>query len=185
MPQKPKRHSTSVVPKVSRSKAIDSNTSDAGALGEALVAQWLRDRGWLVLQQRWRCRWGELDLVAGQPSPQHPTQPIALSFVEVKTRSRGNWDCDGALAITARKRAKLWKTAQLFLAAHPAWADLPCQFDVALVCCRPIAIGKQNPTGKALPDQRNSNSLELAQPDAIAGYRLTLQDYIPAAFTLD
>jgi putative endonuclease len=179
MPQKPKRHSASVVPKVSRSKAIDSNTSNAGALGEALVAQWLRDRGWLVLQQRWHCRWGELDLVAGQPSPQHPTQPITLSFVEVKTRSRGNWDCDGALAITARKRAKLWKTAQVFLAAHPTWADLPCQFDVALVYCRPIA------PERALPDQRDSTSLDLAQTAAISGYRLTLQDYIPAAFTLD
>ncbi len=171
MPQTPK-HS-------SKSKATNPEASNAGALGEALVAEWLCDRGWLVLQQRWHCRWGELDLVIGQPSPQNPTQPIALAFVEVKTRSRGNWDYDGALAITARKRSKLWKTAQLFLADHPAWAELPCQFDVALVCCR------QTPKKAALL-QNEATPLDAVQAKAaIAGYHLTLQDYIPAAFTLD
>ncbi len=145
--------------------------SNPGAAGEAFVAQWLCDRGWLILQQRWHCRWGELDLVIGQPSPTVPTQPIALAFVEVKTRSQGNWDSDGALAITTRKRAKLWKTAQLFLSKHPAWAELPCQFDVALVCCRPsltTAVSQADPTATAVRD-----------------YQLTLQDYISAAFTLD
>lgn len=145
-----------------------------GALGEALVAQWLGDRGWLILQQRWHCRWGELDLVVGQPSLQAPTQPIALAFVEVKTRSRGNWDSDGALAITARKRSKLWKTAQLFLADHPDWAELPCQFDVALVCYQ------QLPRKNAAPDAH-----AMQKTAAIADYHLTLQAYIPAAFTLD
>ena len=182
MPQKPKRRSAKTVLKTA-SQASDSNKSNAGALGEALVAAWLHDRGWLVLQQRWHCRWGELDLVAGQPSPQQPTQPIALSFVEVKTRSRGNWDYDGALAITARKQAKLWKTAQLFLAAHPAWAELPCQFDVALVCCQPIAPEKT--PEKTLPLHSHSSAPNPVQAAAIVGYRLTLQDYIAAAFTLD
>lgn len=178
MPSKPKRLSENAIP-ATHAQALDAGTSDVGALGEALVAQWLCDRGWLVLQQRWRCRWGELDLVAGQPSPQHPTQPIALAFVEVKTRSRGNWDHDGALALTVRKRAKLWKTAQLFLADHPTWAELPCQFDVALVCCRQIT------SGKVSPSQSKSVPLALTETAAIAGYYLTLQDYIPAAFTLD
>jgi putative endonuclease len=161
------------------SQATSSEAPNAGALGEALVAQWLCDRGWLMLAQRWHCRWGELDLVVGQPSPQHPTQPISLAFVEVKTRSRGNWDGDGALAITARKRSKLWKTAQLFLADHPAWAELPCQFDVALVSCR------QAPKKAALP-QNEATPLDSSQTKAaIAGYQLILQDYIAAAFTLD
>lgn len=161
-----------------RSNRQTTEASNVGTLGEALVAQWLRDRGWLILQQRWHCRWGELDLVAGRPSPQEPTQPIALAFVEVKTRSRGNWDCDGALAITARKRAKLWKTAQLFLAAHPAWAELPCQFDVALVCHR-------HSLKEASLLQRPSTSSGSSGEGMEAGYRLILQDYIPAAFTLD
>lgn len=180
MPPKPKRRSNDTVPKAPPRKALNPDSDDVGALGEALVAQWLSDRGWLVLQQRWHCRWGELDLVVGQPSQQQPTQPMTLSFVEVKTRSRGNWDSNGALAITAGKQRKLWKTAQLFLATHPEWAELPCQFDVALVCCKAIT------PSRVLPSQQDL--MELGSPQATietAGYRLILQDYIAAAFTLD
>ena len=168
MPPPPKRNARA------KPKSLQPDALDVGALGEALVAQWLCDRGWLLLQQRWHCRWGELDLVVGRASAETPEQPIALAFVEVKTRSRGNWDSDGALAITARKRAKLWKTAQLFLLAHPQWAELPCQFDVALVCCR------HKPQKTALP-----KAALVQRAATIAGYDVTIQDYIPAAFTLD
>jgi len=36
---------------------------DIGVLGEDLVARWLQSSGWTILQRRWRCPWGELDLV--------------------------------------------------------------------------------------------------------------------------
>jgi putative endonuclease len=165
---------------------------DPGSLGEQLVADWWLSQGALILQQRWHCRWGELDLIIGQPQgkpPQprqaqlrHPPQevqaqahcPYALAFVEVKTRSAGNWDADGALAITRTKQKKLWKTAQLFLSEHPAWAELPCQFDVALVDCRRL------PWAQAMPiqDPRDRYSR------IASGYRLTLHDYIPNAFDI-
>ncbi|NEQ27256.1 MAG: YraN family protein [Microcoleus sp. SIO2G3] len=102
-----------------------------GIAAEALVADWLIAQGWAIEFRRWRCRWGELDLVARQ------IQPIAtIAFIEVKARSRGNWDADGLLAITTQKRAKLIQAAQLFLADHPQWADCACRFDVALVSTR-------------------------------------------------
>lgn len=158
--------------KLSASTA-QSNQPDLGAMGEELVTRWLRDRGWVVLQRRWHCRWGELDLVIAQVTPESP-QPIALAFVEVKTRSRGNWDADGALAITRRKQAKLWKAAQLFLVKYPELAELPCQFDVALVCCQ--RTGRRNTGSKGMPRQSDPTTIEMN------GYQLTLQDYIPAAF---
>ena len=141
------------------SNLVGSAALDRGLLGEAWVAEWLQQQGWVILQQRWRCKWGELDLVVAQGTATHPT---CLAFVEVKTRSSGNWDEDGALAVTARKQAKLWKAAQLFLIQHPDWAELPCRFDVALVNCRAV---------------RRSTS-----PDA--NYQFSLQHYLPAAFTL-
>lgn len=90
------------------------STQDIGILAEAIVAQWLIGQGWQILQRRWHCRWGELDLIAQiESSRLQPTQ-AALAFVEVKARSSGNWDNGGLLAITPQKQAKLWQAAQFF-----------------------------------------------------------------------
>jgi putative endonuclease len=145
---------------------------DTGSLGEALVCRWLTGQGWKVLCQRWRSRWGELDLVIGQPDPDGESLALIV-FVEVKTRRDRNWDDDGRLAITARKQAKLWKTAQLFLAEHPELAHLPCRFDVALVSCERL-IGAVDLT------QVNGQTVAIA-----SGHRLALCDYIQSAFTGD
>ena len=42
-----------------------STTKDLGDRGENLTADWLLSRGYQILDRRWRCRYGELDLVAG------------------------------------------------------------------------------------------------------------------------
>lgn len=155
--------------------------SRVGQLGEDLVAHWLQLQGWRVIGRGWHSRWGELDIVAqhipNAGSAQTPTQrPLpCVAFVEVKTRSRGNWDANGLLAITAQKQAKLWKTAQLFLAQHPGLACLPCRFDVALVTCRRSPI--PSPTS-GLP-----NDLQLGQTVEFSGYQLTLQTYLESAFS--
>jgi putative endonuclease len=141
------------------------SSADKGALAEALVAQWLTQQGWEILDRRWTCRLGELDLVAYHPAP------ARLLFVEVKARSSGNWDADGMLAVNAGKQAKLWRAVRLFLADYPHLAELPCSFDVALVRCRKGGQG-------IAPD----SPVAIGEGRAIAGYTLTLQQYIPAAF---
>lgn len=96
-----------------------------GNAGEAFVSNLLEANGWQILAIRWRCRWGELDVIARDRT--------WLIFVEVKTRSRGNWDLNGMLAITPQKQRKLWRSAREFLAHHTYLATLACRFDVALV----------------------------------------------------
>ncbi|NEQ97538.1 MAG: YraN family protein, partial [Cyanothece sp. SIO2G6] len=99
-----------------------------GQRGEELVSEWLQQLGWQVLHQRWRCRWGELDIVAQTPKP----TPMII-VVEVKVRNQKSWDNAGLLAITPQKQRKLWQAAELFLAEHEDLADYPYRFDVALV----------------------------------------------------
>ncbi|MDB9493571.1 YraN family protein [Spirulina major CS-329] len=110
-----------------------------GYWGEIRVQQWLQCRGWQVLHHRWRCRRGELDLVAQEPNHQ------ALVFVEVKTRGDRNWDHHGLLAITPRKQAQLWHTAELFLGEFPQYSTVPCRFDLALVQYRGVIHGALTP----------------------------------------
>lgn len=145
---------------------IDSGEKnlDPGQLGEQFVGHWLRSQNWNLLHHRWRCPTGEIDLIA--------TSPSTLAFVEVKTRSRGNWDADGLLAITAQKQAKIRQTAEQFLATYPDWAEFPCRFDVALVRYQKLTTTSSD----------FCPPIALNQPILWAGYRLTLQDYIPGAF---
>ncbi|MCT7990347.1 YraN family protein [Laspinema olomoucense] len=160
-----------------------------GLWGEAFVAQWLLDKGWEIWARRWRCRWGEIDLIAGQSSYTTQSNPVVkgdlsphlvrsegglLAFVEVKTRSPGSWDAGGLLAISPGKQAKLIQTAQLFLAEHPELAEFPCRFDVALVQYHRQRRSPQS--GVNLPGDRAGQS----QPTT--DYCFTLHDYICGAF---
>ncbi len=96
-------------------------------LGEKIVGQWLENKGYIILNYRWRCRWGEIDIIATNEREQ------VTIFVEVKTRSLYNWDENGLLAITDKKQEKIKMTAAMFLSENPHLAELPCRFDVALV----------------------------------------------------
>ena len=59
------------------------STSDIGSRGEDIAMQWLRDRGFLIVERNWRIGHYEIDIIA-----QHYD---ILHFVEVKTRSKGGW----------------------------------------------------------------------------------------------
>ena len=94
-----------------------------GDRGEAAVAALLERQGCTIEAWQYRCRWGEIDLIAR-------TADGILSCVEVKTRSPQAIAAPRE-AVTPAKQRKLRHTAGWYL-AQTGW-DGPCRFDVAEV----------------------------------------------------
>lgn len=96
--------------------------NERGVLAEQLAAQYLQDRGLILLQTNYRCRFGEIDLVLQDSD--------TIVFVEVRLRSNNAFG-GAAASIDARKQAKLLRTAQHYLATLPRIP--PCRFDAVLM----------------------------------------------------
>ncbi|MCP3979724.1 MAG: YraN family protein [bacterium] len=94
-----------------------------GLRGEHAAALALERRGLSVLQRRYRCRLGEVDLVARDGD--------AIVFVEVKAR-RGSGYGEPAEAVTPAKQRRLARVALRYLQQR-GWLERPCRFDVVEV----------------------------------------------------
>ena len=90
--------------------------TEIGALGERLAADHLTGLGLRIVARNWRCRYGELDMIAVDPDTG------AVIFVEVKTRT-GDGFGGLAEAVTAQKVRRLRRLAGIWLAAQDQrWA---------------------------------------------------------------
>lgn len=93
---------------------------ERGIRGERYAADFLADRGYDLLARNWRCRYGEIDLIA--------TDQETVVFVEVKTR--GGYDFGGPWeAVTPAKQNRIRRLASIWLAERQgSW--VPVRFDV-------------------------------------------------------
>lgn len=82
-----------------------------GVLGEELSAFLLADLGYRIRERNFRCRFGEIDLIAERGK--------YLCFVEVKSRGSGAVS-QPRESITPRKQQKLILTAKYYLNGHAA-----------------------------------------------------------------
>lgn len=80
-----------------------------GSRGEDLAAEYLSGDGFTILDRNWRCRYGELDIIAAEGE--------VLVFVEVKTRT-GRAFGTPAEAVTHTKLRRLRRLAGIWLAAQ-------------------------------------------------------------------
>jgi putative endonuclease len=99
-------------------------TLPVGVRGEDAAADDYRRRGYRIVARNWRCRLGELDLVAERRG--------VLVFCEVKSRRGGAALGGGYAAVTWRKQAKLRALAEVFLHATGSRPQA-IRFDVASV----------------------------------------------------
>jgi putative endonuclease len=96
--------------------------SQRGRHAENAAAAFLQQQGLELVARNYRCRFGEIDLIARDGK--------TLVFVEVRLRSSNSFG-GAAASITAAKRGKLTRAARHYLAGT---ARMPaCRFDALLV----------------------------------------------------
>jgi putative endonuclease len=94
-----------------------------GRRGEDLACDHLRRRGFVILARNYRCRRGELDLVARDGD--------VVVFVEVKER-RGSSHGTAVEAVTAGKRRRIVSAARVWATLH-SLSEAPVRFDVVSI----------------------------------------------------
>jgi putative endonuclease len=100
---------------------------ELGRHGEDVAVDYLRKAGMVVLSRNWRCRHGELDVVA--------TDSDRLVVCEVKTRS-GIGFGEPAESVTRQKAARVRRVTRAWLEVHQVrWCEV--RFDVVAVLAPP------------------------------------------------
>lgn len=107
--------------------------NDPGRWAEHKVLLLLKARGWTCLAERWRCRYGELDLVMAKQNGVESR----LLVVEVKSRRRCGLDAWGAAACNAGKLQRLARAMDCWRMANSWSAQWSLELVVALVALPP------------------------------------------------
>lgn len=94
-----------------------------GQCGEKTVVRYLEKNGYTILTKNYRCKIGEIDIIARDGAD--------LVFIEVKTRSGLGYGSPAA-AVTLRKQRQITRAAQWYLAEQQLF-DVPARFDVISV----------------------------------------------------
>jgi putative endonuclease len=93
----------------------------AGSAAEDLAARYLERQGLAIVDRNWRCRAGEIDLVARDGA--------TLVFVEVRLRTSAAFG-GAAASVDVHKQRRILQAARLYLAGR---ADTPCRCDVVVL----------------------------------------------------
>ncbi len=96
-----------------------------GALGEEVAANFLISRGYHILERNFRCKGGEVDIIARTPGNKQ------LVFIEVKARRSLNYGVP-QLAVTPFKQRQISKAALTWLSIK-GLHDSNAQFDVLAI----------------------------------------------------
>jgi putative endonuclease len=93
-----------------------------GAAAEAMAAAYLEGKGLRVIERNYRCRLGEIDLVAREGA--------TTVFVEVRQRASNAFG-GAAASITTAKRQRLLRAARHYLSRQRTLPE--CRFDALLI----------------------------------------------------
>lgn len=102
-------------------KEKNRNSRVVGSVYEKFAGEYLASLGYEILEYNFRCRSGEIDIVAKEGR--------YLVFVEVKYRDSGN-SGSPLEAVTVKKQRTISKVASYYCLTHGCGEETPCRFDV-------------------------------------------------------
>ncbi|NHN28400.1 YraN family protein [Paenibacillus agricola] len=95
-----------------------------GAIGEGFAFDYLQQQEYRIMERNWRCRTGEIDIVAEYEG--------LLIIIEVRTRSGSLNFGTAEESVDLRKQQKVRETAQYYTLKHRK-QDMQVRFDVISV----------------------------------------------------
>lgn len=96
---------------------------EVGRKGEEEAAGFLKKNGYKILEKNYRCRYGEIDIIASDKG--------TIVFVEVKTRGSEDYGAPGA-SVDLRKQKHMTIASSVYL-CEKGLADADSRFDVVSV----------------------------------------------------
>ena len=102
---------------------MSDNRQKIGVMGEQLAANYLRKTGKKILCTNYRCRYGEIDIIARDQE--------TILFIEVKSRTSNTFGPPAA-AVTMHKQQQIIKTALYYL-TEKNLSDTAVRLDVIAV----------------------------------------------------
>jgi putative endonuclease len=112
---------------------VDHSPHGIGQIGERLARAHLEARGYNIVAANYRCRWGEIDLIA--------CDGFTWVFVEVRTRRSQNYGSPEE-SITPRKAQRLQLAAQHYLTQREVAHQVEPDWRIDLIAIR-LAAGRR------------------------------------------
>lgn len=100
------------------------STCGKGRAAEDRAAEYLSQKGCVVLARNFRCKYGEIDIIASKAE--------VLHFIEVKLIEGAGRE-SLAVSVNRQKQKRIAESAQFFLQLHREYSNCPAQFDVIAV----------------------------------------------------
>jgi len=106
------------------------NNQDTGKRGETLAVDFLKKSKYKIIEQNFRSRWGEIDIIGYNDK--------TICFIEVKTRTNTDFGRPEE-SVTRSKQQQVIRTARYYLKRKKILENIPCRFDVVSVILKAVS----------------------------------------------
>lgn len=100
-----------------------SNHLLKGKQGENIAANYLKKKGYKIVERNYHCKFGEIDIIA--------LDGEILTFIEIKTRNSRE-HIPPEFTVTKHKQSKIKRTATHYLGKHGI-ENRDCRFDIVAI----------------------------------------------------